>query len=109
MIDGKNPNEAIPLGLPSWFMAINNNGPFFKTNAIDGSAFVSHVRRYPGASVQSRRATILHELAHLTTPHGAFSDDALKKRRGFLSDTGIENAQINNDRMLDQYCRAIIE
>lgn len=112
--NGTNPNPLIPNGIPAgWFIAMNNNGAYYKTHALPngpfkGAAFTSRVSGYKPTSPRFRAETLIHELAHVFLSADALPEPH-KTQVGFLSDFKNDPAQNANARMIRRHCRALIE
>jgi hypothetical protein len=85
---------GVPNGIA---VTVNDAGAFFNATDGAGGTFLVGTRQYTGGSLRAQTAILIHEVGHGITA------------AGFQKDNGIPKAGKSNDKLVDQYCRVLIE
>jgi hypothetical protein len=78
-------------------LTVNDKSAFFLAGDGNGATYSSGVRNYPGGQLKAQATILIHETAHgIAAP-------------GFQHDNGIPKAEKSNNKLVDKYCRSLIE
>jgi hypothetical protein len=98
---GQNPDGS-SVGVPSdYAITVNDGGAFFSDSYEVG------IRKYKGGTLSARATILIHEIAHIlsnATPgwsHGGADD--------FQNDNNNDKAEKWNDKLVDRFCKELIE
>jgi len=76
---------------------VNDFSAFFEIKNVQGNSFYIGKRSYPGNTLRAQATILIHEVAH-ALPAANFQEDFGKPKAGKA-----------NDKLVDKYCRYLIE
>ena len=82
---------------PGILLTVNDVGGFFKKNDFFGDQISEGPKEYPGGDPRSQDLILVHEMAHGV------------EAAGFQPDLGKDTIEKANNKLVDKYCRQLIE